>query len=299
MPGAASSSLAERAARLSVAATVVVVLVKGGGGYLSGSVSVLAEALQSVVDVAMSLLALAAVRIAAKPPDRDHPYGHGKAELLSTAVQMVFVIGSAAYIFFEAWRRWQDPQPIAWEIGMAAMGYAIASNQVVAWRLRRVAAQSGSAALRGEAAHLQSDSITSAGVLVGVFLVGVTGVLRIDPVVAALTALIAVGLAMRQLARIAHPLMDGALPAQEIDAIERVLSTHPAVRGYHDLRTRTVGAQRRVELHVMLDDELTFVEAHDQAESIESEISHALGGAHVSIHYEPYEAELLHRQEHH
>jgi cation diffusion facilitator family transporter len=290
----ATARRAQRAAAVSLLATIVVVAVKLIAAYLSGSVSVLSEGLQSMVDILMSGLAVYAVAYAAKPADRTHPYGHGKAELLAGAFQMLMVMGTSIFIAFEAYKRWNAPQPIRWDIGAAAMGYALASNLMVQRYLQREARATGSASLDSEAKHLSSDSLMSAGVLVGMVLVGLTQWQRFDPLAAALTALVGMGIAIRQLNALLHPLMDGALPEGQVEMLEQVLKLHPEVKGYHKLRTRSVGSQRFIDLHVLLEDDLSFVLAHDIAEQVEEEIRQALGGAIVSIHYEPHRAELEH-----
>ncbi len=279
--------------------TTVVVGIKLYGAYRSGSISVLAEGLQSTVDILMSLLAYAAVSYSAKPPDETHAYGHGKAELLSSAVQMIFVLGSAVFILFQAYLRFVSPQPIAWDWGLATMSVALVINLALMGFVRQRAKQTGSPALHSEALHLRSDMIASVGVLVGVGLVAVTGQNRLDPIAAAVFTMVAMVAAVRQLVSVVHPLMDGALPVEEIAKVEEVLDSHAEVRGYHNVRTRMAGNLRHLELHVMLDDHLSFPVAHEIAEQLEAEISDALGGALVSIHYEPYEAEIAHRMREH
>ncbi|HRK23098.1 MAG TPA: cation diffusion facilitator family transporter [Fimbriimonadaceae bacterium] len=293
------AQLAGRAAALSLASTIVVVAVKAAAAWSSGSISVLAEAIQSTVDILMSALAVATIAYAAKPADRDHPYGHGKAESLASAFQMLVVLGSGVYILFEAYQRLIAPESIRWDYGAAAMVFAVVANLGVSAYLRRVAAQTGSTALSSEALHLRGDSLSSGGVLVGMLLVGATGQSILDPVAALFFTLLAMGLAAIQLRKVIHPLMDGAMPPEELKRLEQVLHDHPEVRGFHNVRTRFVGAKRWVELHVMLDDAMTFVAAHEMAEQIEGELGNALSGAKVSIHYEPYEAELAHRAREH
>lgn len=286
----------ERVARWSLVSTIVIVTVKLGAAAVSGSISVLAEALQSLLDVAMSAMALVTVRYAARPADEDHPYGHGKAELLASATQMVVVIVTSAVIAWQASLRFANPQPIQVDWGIAAMAYAVIANLVmVAW-LRRTARQHHSSALEGEAQHLLGDVLASGGVLFGLILVSVTGQLWLDPAIAVAFTLLGVVFAIRQLARLGHDLMDGALPPEEIKRVEAALQDHPLVKGYHKLRTRRSGTLRVVALHVLLDDDLTFVAAHDQAEEIEQHLSDVLGGALVTVHYEPYQAELEHQR---
>jgi cation diffusion facilitator family transporter len=288
-----------RAATISLIATAVVVVVKLAAAWLSGSVSVLAEGLQSTVDVVVSLSTVLTLRYAALPPDAEHPYGHGKAELISSAIQMLLVLGSCGFILYKAYERFRQPSEIRWDWGAAAMAYTVVSNSLVASRLRRASASTGSAALRSEAVHLVADSYSSFGVLIGMFLVGATGWTGLDPAVACAFVLTTMFLAGRQLGSVIHPLMDGSLPAHEVRMVEQSLHRRPEVRGYHNLRTRQVGSARFIELHVMLDDGLSFVRAHELAEEIEEDLRRALGGAVVSIHYEPHEAEVAHRAREH
>lgn len=294
-----ASLVAQRAATVSLVTTVVVVTVKLAAAAVSGSIAVLAEGLQSTLDVALSAAALWAVRVSAKPPDEDHPYGHGKAELLLSAGQMVLVVLTAGVIAWQAALRIHDPKPIQPDWGLAAMAFAVVANGSVVAYLRGKARETGSAALAGEAEHLRGDILASLGVLLGLAAVKATGWAVLDPIVALVFTALGAGFAIRQLRRVLHPLMDGALPAEELAKITAVLDAHPEARGSHNVRTRNAGPMRIVTLHVLLDDDLTFVRAHDIAEQIEDELSRALGGALVTVHYEPYEAETAHRAEAH
>lgn len=288
-----------RAAGVSLALTCLVVAVKLGAAQLSGSISVLAEGMQSLVDVALSAAALLTIRWAARPPDEDHPWGHGKAEVLLSAFQMLVVIGTALVIAWQAALRLESPPEIEAGWGLAAMGFSVVVNSGVILYLKRTAKDHGSPALAGEAEHLRGDTLASLGVLAGLVAYMVTGWRPLDPIVAILFTLVGAFFALRQLTRVLHHLMDGALPPEEVGRVEAALHAHPEVRGYHQVRTRMSGGLREVTLHVLLDDELTFVEAHDLAEEVESELSLVLGGARVTVHYEPFEAELEHRREEH
>jgi cation diffusion facilitator family transporter len=291
--------IAQRAATISLAATLGVVAVKAYGAYRSGSISVLAETIQSSVDILMSVTALLTIRYAARPPDASHPYGHGKAESLGSALQMLIVLGSGIYILFEAYRRLLEPRPVEWNWGAGAMAAALLADLALTRYLRMQSQRTGSVALESEAVHLRADSLAAGGVLAGMLLVGFTGQPILDPVVAAVFAVVTMGLALSRLREVIHPLMDGALPESEIGTIEIVLKEHEAVRGFHDVRTRRVGVRRWIDLHVLLDDGLSFVQAHELAEEIEKKLSAALGGAAVTIHYEPHRAELAHRAREH
>lgn len=290
---------AGRAATVSLVATTVVVAVKIAGAVASGSVSVLAEGLQSTVDVLVAFAVLQTVRVAALPPDEEHPYGHGKAELLVSALQMVLILATAGFMLSQAVERLRAPTPVAVDWGLAALGYAVASNLVVGRYVSRTADRTGSAALRSEAVHLRGDTLTSLGIFVGLLAVGVTGWPILDPIVAIAFIAVVMLYALRGVGQLVHPLMDGSLPEAERLRIEEALRAHPHVRGYHRLRTRSVGSRRFVELHVTLDDDLTFIEAHDLAEHVEDALRKALGGAEVAVHYEPHAHEEEHQRREH
>lgn len=284
---------------VSVVSTTVVVAFKLVGAWMSGSIAVLAEAIQSTLDIALSLAVVGTVKLANKPPDDEHPYGHGKAELLLSAFQMVLVILTAAVIAWQAALSLANPHPIRPGWGLAPMIYAVIANTVVIIHLKRVAKQTNSSALEGEAEHLRGDVLASLGIIVGLLAYMATNWKQLDPIIAIVFTVFGAYFAIRQLRKVLHPLMDGALPPEELSRIETVLEEHPESRGYHLVRTRQAGMLRIVSLHVLLDDDLSFVKAHDIAEQIESELSQALGGALVTVHYEPYEAEIAHRRHAH
>lgn len=289
----------QRAATISLVATSIVVCVKLAAGYLSGSISVLAEGLQSFVDVFIALGVVQTIRLASLPPDDSHPYGHGKAEVLMSGLQMLLIMGTAGFVIAQAVGRLRNPQPITVDWGLAAMAFSAIVNMCVVAHINQVVKETDSAALRGEILHLRSDTIAAAGLFAGLAAVYFTNWSPLDPILAIGFTLVIVLSALRQLRGIVHLLMDGAAPATEIAAIERTLLNHPRVRGFHNLRTRTIGTTHHVDLHVLLDDDLTFIEAHDLAEEVEEQISKTLGGARVNAHYEPCNAELQHQREKH
>lgn len=288
-----------RAAGVSLVATTLVVVAKLVAAYFSHSVSVLAEGAQSTVDVVISLAAIVTVTIASKPPDEDHPYGHGRLEVLAGATQMLIIVVTAGMIAWQATMRLHNPQPIDADIGIVVMAAAAVSNLLVRQHLVSVATRYGSASLRGEGEHLRSDALASVGVVVGLVATKLTNNPVLDPLFALGFTGLGVFFAIRQLVVLGHQLMDGALPPADVQKVKDALATHPHVRGYHNLRTRQTGELRIVTLHCMLDDDLSFIEAHELAEGVETDVSKALGGALVTVHYEPYQAELAHQAAHH
>lgn len=296
MDNSSRLKIAQKAALISAVSTSVVVAFKLVAAGISGSIAVLAESLQSTLDVAMALVALWTLKVASKPADDSHPFGHGKAELLLSAFQMVLVILTSAVIAWQAALHLRDPHPLNADWGLAAMGYAVIANSIVIAYLKRTSRKTQSAALEGEAEHLRGDTLASLGVIGGLIAYKLTALRQIDPIVAIAFTLTGAVFAIKQLRKVLHPLMDGALPEADLKIIQTVLDTHPESRGYHNVLTRQTGLLRVVSLHVMLDDHLTFVSAHEIAENIEKELSDALNGAFVTVHYEPYEAEIAHRK---
>lgn len=287
------------AARLSLAANLFLVAVKIAAGIASGSISVVAEGIQSTMDVAASALILLTIRMASAPPDRSHPYGHGKFENIASLAQMLLILGTAAYLLHAAWDRWLHPVPLRVDWGIAALALSAAVDAAVSARLRRVARETGSQALAAEAEHLRSDLFSCLGVLLGLAVVRLTGELRLDPLIAAAMTGVVVASALRLLRDSLRPLLDESLPPHEEAMVRHVLESHPQVRGYHRLRTRRAGRVRLMDVHVLLDDRLSFPEAHAAAEAVEREIRRALPNVDVIVHAEPYEEEMRHQAEWH
>lgn len=290
---------AQNAAKLSLTVTCIVVAAKLVAGIISQSISVLAEALQSMADVFIAAGVVFTIKVAARPPDDDHPYGHGKAEVVMSAVQMLVLVATAGYIIARAVDRLQHPEPITPDLGMIVMAGAAVVNWVVSGILLKTAKKTESKALHGEVMHLRADAIAAGGVFGGLLLVKTTGWQAFDPIVAILFALIIALSSLKRFRELLHPLMDGAIDPEELVRVEKAITEHPHVRGYHNLRTRQVGSVRVVEFHVLLEDDLTFVQAHEQAESIEDAVRKELGGALVNVHYEPYAAEIEHQRKVH
>ncbi|MBL8061061.1 MAG: cation transporter [Chthonomonas sp.] len=289
----------QRAATISLIATTVVVCAKLAGGVVTGSISVLSEGLQSFVDVLIAFGVVQTIRLASLPPDDSHPYGHGKAEVLMSALQMVLITSTAGFIIAQAINRIRQPQEIHVDWGIAAMVFSAGVNLLVSSHLASVARKHPSPALQSEILHLRSDTVSAAGLIAGLVAVKLTGWSFLDPIMAILFTMVVVIAALRQLRSVIHLLMDGAAPIEDIRAVEHTLESHAHVRGFHNLRTRTVGTTHHVDIHVLLDDDLSFVQAHDLAEEVEKQISRQLGGARVNVHYEPYHAEMAHQRAEH
>ncbi len=279
-----------RAAALSVASNSVLILLKLVAGALTGSVSILTEAMHSSVDLMASLLAFLSVRKADEPADEGHRYGHDKIENLAAAAEGMLILVGSGIIVYQAVRRLAGHGHIeSLGFGIGVVAFSTVVNLLVSARLARAARATESAALEGDAAHLRTDAFTSLGVLVGLVLVQVTGATWVDPAVALLVAVAIVVSGVRILSRSGRVLVDEALPEEELEAIRtELLDFGPSgVAGYHKLRTRRAGARRYVDLHVQFRSGTTLEGAHATAHVLQDAIRRRLGNADVLIHLEP------------
>jgi cation diffusion facilitator family transporter len=282
-----------RAAAVSIVSNTILILLKLAAGVLTGSIAILTEAIHSSIDLIASIVAFVSVRKAGAPADRDHPYGHAKVENLAAAFEGMLILAGAAVIAFESVRRLFVPPEIEllW-VGIAVVGVSGVANVVVSTYLARRARATDSPALEGDAAHLRTDAMTSFGVLVGLVLVEVTGIERIDPIVALLVAAAIVVSGLRIVSRSSRVLVDEALPAEELTGVREAVEGHGAVEiaGFHALRARRAGSDRYVDLHVQFRRGTSLERAHDLAHELTREIRARLGGADVLIHLEPEDA---------
>jgi cation diffusion facilitator family transporter len=279
-----------RFAWLSIAAALATMALKSVAYWVTGSVGLLSDALESLVNLAGALMALAMLTVAARPPDEDHPHGHGKAEYFSAGAEGALIVVAALAIAVAAVDRLLHPRPIEQVgIGLAVSVAASLVNLGVALVLLRAARAHRSATLQASGHHLLTDVWTSAGVLVGVGAVAATGWLVLDPLVALAVAANIVFTGSRIVRDSVAGLMDAALPASELAVLRGLLDRYVAADGieYHALRTRQSGARRFVSLHVLVPPEWSVQRGHDLLERIEADIRRALPPATVDTHLEP------------
>jgi len=278
-----------RFAWLAIAAALATILLKASAWWLTGSVSLLSDALESFVNLAGALMAFAMLSLAARPADEDHAFGHGKAEYFSSGVEGGLILLAAIGIAWAAIDRLIHPQELERVgVGLAVSVAASLINLGAAQVLMRAGRRFESITLRASAHHLLTDVWTSAGVLLGVAAVFATGWLWLDPVVALAVAANIVRTGLRIVTESVNGLMDRALPERELAAIRGVLDryTGPHVR-YHALRTRQAGPQRFISLHVLVPGTWSVREGHRLLESLEADLRKALPGAVVFTHLEP------------
>lgn len=280
------------AATISVVSNSTLVVLKLLVGLLTGSVSVLAEAIHSANDLIASVIALVSIRIAERPPDREHPYGHGKAEGISAAVEAVLIAGAGLWIVVEAVQKIlkrQTVEYLGW--GAGVMVVSVVLNTLVSRYLFRVAREEDSPALEADAHHLATDVYTSLGVAGGLGLVWLTGWHIVDPVVAIAVALLIMRIGYSLTLKSLHHLMDARLPTTEIARIEDILNGETRIHSWHNLRTRKSGNVRHIDLHIVFRNDATLLEAHEVADALEKRIAEELAPAHVVIHVDPYDPE--------
>jgi cation diffusion facilitator family transporter len=278
------------AALLSIASNSTLILLKVVAGALTGSVAILSEAMHSAIDLVASIVAYFSVRKAEEPADEDHRYGHEKVENLAAAIEGMLILVGSAVIAFEAIRHLVKRSPVEnLGIGIGVIAFSMAANLVVSQLIANRARETDSAALEGDAAHLRTDALTSAGVLAALVLVQVTGERWVDPVVALAVAVAIVTSGVRIINRSTRVLVDEALPPDEMRAIrEAVLEFGPrGVVAFHKLRTRRAGAARYVDLHVQFRSGTTLEAAHATAHELQDAIRSRLRNADVLIHIEP------------
>ena len=278
-----------RYAWLSIAAALATMALKAVAWWLTGSVGLLSDALESLVNLAGALMALAMLSVAARPPDEDHAYGHGKAEYFSAGVEGGLIVIAALSIAVAAVDRLLHPRAIEQVgLGLAVSVAASVVNLGVALVLMRAAREHQSVTLRANAHHLLTDVWTSAGVLVGVLLVALTGWDRLDPLVALAVAANIVWTGWRIVAHSVDGLMDAALPPHEIARLVRLLEAYAAEGvGFHALRTRRGGVQRFVSVHVLVPGDWSVQRGHDLLERVEADIRRELPPVMVFTHLEP------------
>ena len=281
-------SFLTRFAWLSIGAAVITIALKTAAYLLTGSVGLLSDALESVVNLVGAMMALAMLTIAARPADEDHTYGHSKAEYFSSGVEGTLILIAAVSIVITAIPRLITPKPIE-QVGLG-LGVSVAAslvNLVVAIILRQAGKRYHSITLEADAQHLMTDVWTSVGVLAGVGLVALTGWERLDPIVAFIVAANIVWSGVRIVRMSALGLMDTALPIKEQAILKSILEkyTQKGVE-YHALRSRQSGSRQFVSFHVLVPGRWSVQRGHKLLESIEADIRHAIPSVTVFTHLE-------------
>jgi cation diffusion facilitator family transporter len=278
------------AAALSIASNTLLIALKLAAAAITGSIAILTEAIHSLIDLVASVVAFVSVRKADEPADAEHPYGHEKVESLAATIEGMLILVGAGIIVYEATHQLVvGPSVERLGVGIAVMAFSVFANLGVSTVLSRQAKEHESPALEGDAAHLRTDALTSAGVLFGLALVQITGDAAFDPITALVVAAAIVWAGIRIIRRSSAVLVDETLPELELDRIEAAIATArtPEVAGYHKLRARRAGSHRHIDLHVQYRSGTSLELAHELAHRMRASIEARIPNSEVLIHVEP------------
>ena len=283
-----------RAALLSICSNITLIIMKVIVGVISGSVSIISEAIHSGMDLVAALIAFFSVRKSDAPPDERHPYGHDKIENVSGVIEAVLILIASGWIIIEAVKKLFNPSDIEGiSLGFMVMLASAAVNWMVSGHLYRIAKEEDSVALAADALHLKADVLTSLGVATGLFGIWVAShfgynLYYLDPVVAIGVAIFITKEAIEMLNHSFQPLVDHSLSEEELAITAQVIQQfRPQSDGFHDLRTRRAGRRRHIDFHLTLPRDMTVAESHTICDQIERGIEERLPHAVVLIHVEP------------
>ncbi|HMA16215.1 MAG: cation diffusion facilitator family transporter [Bacteroidota bacterium] len=289
--GDEAARLLRLATTASVATAVLLIVVKLVAFVVTDSVSILSTLIDSLLDAAASLLNLIAVRHALVPADREHRFGHGKAEPLAAMGQAAFITGSAIFLVIEAVPRLITPHPVSHSaIGIGVMAFSMVATLALVTLQRRVIQRTGSLAISADQLHYLGDILVNGAVIVALLLATQLGWTFADPLFGIGIAAYILYNAWQIAAGAFDMLMDRELPEDERERIRGVIRRHAGVLGVHDLRTRASGPQIFIQCHIELAGDQTLLQAHAIADAVEQDLRHAFPGAEVIIHQDPYPA---------
>ena len=274
-------------ARLSIISNTLLIIMKLAAGLISGSVSIISEAIHSSMDLVAAIIAFFSVKVSDNPPDSRHPYGHGKVENISGVIEAILIFIAAIWIIVEAIKKLlgEKIELDSIAIGSAVMLVSAIVNTIVSKRLYQVARETHSVALEADALHLKTDVYTSLGVALGLGLIMITRINWLDPLIAILVALFIIKESFHLLARAFTPLLDTAWGENEIQDLEKTLKRMEV--NYHDLRTRVAGNYRFIDLHIQIPEDVSVGSAHQYCDRIENELTSNYENLTVTIHVEP------------
>jgi cation diffusion facilitator family transporter len=278
------------AARLSILVVVLLIVLKVAVSIITDSLSILAQAVDSFLDLFAISVTFLAIRVAVKPADEEHPFGHGKAENIAAIVQAVLIFFAGGSIIYAAVQRARTETilEMTWA-GMAVMAFSIVVSILLSRYLMRIAKKEDSAALEANAHNIAADVYSAAAVLIGLTVVRFTGIDVIDDILAGVVALFILKVAFDILRRSAGALVDVKLPEEEESAVKAAITEHfgGEVVSFHKLRTRKAGRQRYVDLHLVMPRQVSIEEAHELCDHLEKDMRQRLRGTDVTIHVEP------------
>lgn len=278
------------AAGLSIFSNAVIIIIKFIAGILSGSISIISEAIHSLSDFLASVLTFFAVMRSSEPADKDHPFGHGKYEDMSGFIEGGLIIFAGIYIIYEAGKKLVYGQNFEVEttLGIYVMLFAVIANYLVSSYLFHIAKKSNSVSLYADAQHLRTDIFSSLGVLCGLLLIKITGIHILDPIIAIIVAVIILKTGFSISKETLNNLLDGSLPEEDINEIEKIINNYSNCHLIcKEVKGRRVGPDKDIEITLCFPQEMTIAECHNICDEIEDLIQHRLGSSTIIIHAEP------------
>lgn len=277
------------AAFLSITSNAIIILLKIIAGIITGSISIISEAIHSFSDFLASILTFYAVSRSGEPADKEHPFGHGKYEDMSGFIEGGLIILAGLYIIYESIKKLFSGYNAELEslTGIFVMAFAVIANFLVSSYLFHVAKKSDSVSLYADAEHLRTDIFSSLGVLVGLIIIKITGFVIIDPIIAIIVAIIILKAGYAISKETLNNLLDGSLPEEDMKKIEAILQATENIKGYKNLKTRKSGKVREIEITVFFDADMKICECHNICDSIEAQMAKVLASTRVLIHAEP------------
>lgn len=277
------------AAGLSITSNTLIIITKIIAGMVSGSISIISEAIHSLSDFLASVLTFFAVTRSAEPADKEHPFGHGKYEDMSGFIEGGLIIFAGLYIIYEAFSKLVSGYTMEAEsmLGIYVMAFAVIANFLVSRYLFYVAKKSDSVSLRADAEHLQTDIFSSLGVLLGLILIKITGLAILDPIIAIVVALIILKTGFSISKETMNNLLDGSLPAGDIEEIENILRRNTVIKGYKNIKGRKSGQCKEIEFTLLFNPDMKILCCHNVCDQIENDIKNKLGNVSINIHSEP------------
>jgi cation diffusion facilitator family transporter len=281
------------AARLFLVTVITLIILKMVVGVITGSISIWAQLADSSLDLVAGVITFITVGFSAKPADEEHPFGHGKMEYIAAAIQAVLLVGAASSITFAAVGRIIHGETIqVTEAGIGVMLFSMIVSILLSRHLFRVAKKTQSAALEANARNITGDIFSTAGVMVGLTLVRITGLTVIDPILAIVVAVLILRMAYIVIRMAFKGLLDARLPTEEENQIIATIKEHTnQLAGFHEVRTRMSGNQRFIDFHLMLPKNASVEEAHRMCDHLEEDLKNRLSNSNVTIHVEPCNVE--------
>ena len=279
------------AAGLSITSNAIIIILKFIAGGISGSISIISEAIHSLSDFLASVLTFFAVIKSSEPADTNHPFGHGKYEDMSGFIEGGLIIFAGIYIIWEACKKvfFHQTVEVDTTLGIAVMLFAVVANIFVSSYLFRVAKKSDSVSLHADGEHLRTDVYSSLGVLFGLVLIKITGIALLDPLIAVLVAIFVLKAGFEISKETLNNLLDGALPSEDIEAIKNIINSYnnECLKGYKNLKARRSGPSKDIEITMLFPENMTISACHKICDDVESLIQQKLGNCNILIHAEP------------